>query len=335
MEVTLDSERQPLFRAGTDNLEAFKFYTQGRSLFFQRGLRLLPAVEYLKKAVTLDSKYALAWAALADAYNMVGFYGLARPEVSLPEAKEAAQQAIALDPSLAEAHTSLATSHLLYDWDRSSAEREFLRSLELQPRNSLARSWYGLFYLQWMAGRFEEGLAQANQAVQIDPLSVYARAMQAFTYLPVDVDKSLATALETLQIEPNHFLGHWAHLQALNLQGRFGEAAEVGESALKLSGRSGWMLASLARTYAQLGKRGDSEALYMELRWRSKREYVAPAVLAYAAYAAGEQDEAIRFAQEAHTIGDPSLIATKYWPDFAELRKDHRFDRILISREWK
>jgi len=66
-----------------------------------------------------------------------------------------------------------------------------------------------------------------------------------------------------------------------------------------------------------------------------KREYVAPAVLAWAACAAGEQDEAIRFAQEAHTIGDPSLIAVKYWPDFAELRKDHRFDRILISREWK
>jgi TolB-like protein len=335
LEVTLDSEQQPLFRAGTDNLEAFKFYTQGRSLFFQRGMRLVPSVEYFKQAVTLDPKYALAWSGLADAYNMVAFYGLARPETCLPPAKEAAQRAIALDPLLAEAHTSLATSHLLYDWDRSSAEREFIRSLELQPRNSLTRIWYGLFYLQWMAGRFEEGLAQANHAVQIDPLSAYARAMQSFTYLPVDVDRSLATALETLQIDPNHFLGHWAHLQALNLQGRFGEAAEVGESALKVSGRSGWMLASLARTYAQLGKREDSEALYMELRWRSKREYVAPAVLAYAAYAAGEQDEAIRCGQEAHALGDPTLIAAQYWPDFADLRKDNRFGEILISRGWK
>ena len=136
LEVTLDSERQPLFRAGTDNLEAFKFYLQGRSLFFQRGLRLLPAVEYLKKAVSLDSKYALAWAALADAYNMLGFYGLARPEACLPQAKGAAQQAITLDPSLADAHTSMAMSHLFCDWDRSSAECEFLRSLELKPRNS-------------------------------------------------------------------------------------------------------------------------------------------------------------------------------------------------------
>ena len=64
-------------------------------------------------------------------------------------------------------------------------------------------------------------------------------------------------------------------------------------------------------------------------------EYVAPAILAWAACAAGEQDEAIRCGREAHAIGDPSLTAAKYWPDFADLRKDGRFGEILISRGWK
>jgi TolB-like protein/Tfp pilus assembly protein PilF len=334
LEITLDTDQQRLFRAGTAVLDAFKFYTRGRSLFFQRGARLLPAVECFRKAVALDPKYGLAWSGLADAYNMVAFYGLARPEACLPHAKDAAQQAITLDASLAEAHTSLAMSHLLHDWDRPSAGREFLRALELKPQNSLARSWYGLYYLQWATGRFEEGLAQTTQAVQIDPRSAWDRAMQAFTYLTVDAERSLETALQTLQIDPDSFLGRWAQMTALNLQGRFAEAAEVGESALTMIGRPLWMMASLARTYAHLGKRSDSEALYTELRWRAKREYVAPLFLALAAYAAGEEDEAIRLEQEAHKIGDPTLLGGKYWPDFCEMRQDARFQEILRNRGW-
>jgi len=333
LEVTLDSQQHPLFRAGTDKLEAFKLYTQGRSLFFQRGPHLLRSVEHCRQAVALDPKYALAWSGLADAYNMVGFYGLTHPEACLPQAKEAAQRAIGLDPSLAEAHTSLAMCYLFHDWDRQSAEREFLHALELKPRNSLTRTWYGLYLLHWAEGRFQEALAQTTQAVQIDPISPYARAIQAITYLLVDVEKSIEKARETLLIDSNYFLGHWAHLSALKLQGHHAEAAAIGESVLKLLGRSVWMLGSLARTYAYLGRRADCEALYMELHWRSKREYVQPTGLAWAAWAAGKQAEAIRCVEEAHAIGDPSLLAAKYWPDFEELRKDDHFNEILVSRD--
>jgi TolB-like protein/Tfp pilus assembly protein PilF len=335
LEVSLDSGRQPFFRAGTGNLEAFKSYLQGRSLFFRRGVYLLPAVECFKKAITLDPKYGLAWSGLADAYNSVGFYGLARPKDCLPRAKEAAKQAIELDPALAEGHASLAVSHLTYDWDHSSAEQEFLRAFELKPQISVARSQYGLFYLQWSVGRFEDGLAEAEQAVQNDPLSAWARAMLAVTHIAIDANKCVETALETLKIEPDSFLSRWAHITGLNTLGRFAEAAEFGEVALRMFGRPTWIMASLARSYARLGKRADSQALYMELHWRAKREYVSPVFLGLAACAAGEQDEAIRIEQEAHTIGDPTLIGVKYWPDLEEVRQDPRFQEILSSRGWK
>jgi serine/threonine-protein kinase len=334
LEVTLDPDGRPVRGAGTENVEAFKHYVRGRSLFFQRGVRLQAAVECLKKAVALDPNYALAWSGLADAYHMVGFYGLASPENCMPQGKGAAARSIDLDPSLAEAHTSLAVSYLLHEWDRSSAEREFLHSLELKSNNTLARAWYGLFYLQWAAGRFEEGLAHAKQAVQIDPLSAWARAMLAVTYFPVDPEKSLETALQSLQIDPEFYLGRWAQLTALNLLGRFAEAAEVGETALRSFGRPLWMMALLARTYARLGRKADSEALYMELKWRAKREYLGPLFLGVAALAAGEKDEAMRLAQHARAIGDPTLMGAKYWPEFVDMREDPRFQEILRAQGW-
>ena len=334
LEVTLDSESQLLVRGGTENVEAFKSFIRGRGLFFQRGPRLLASVECFKRAVALDPDYALAWSGLADAYNSAGFYGLASPETCLPQAKEGAQRAIELDPLLAEAHTSLAMSYLFRDWDRARSEREFLRSLELKPNNGLARVWYGYFYLQCVAGRFEEGVAQAAQAVRIDPLSAWFRAMLASTYLPIDADACLEAVQETFRIDPDSFLGRWMQMAALNLLGRSEEYAKVAESTLRMSGRAVWVMGALALSYARMGKRDDAEALYMELRWRARREYVAPAVLGWAAWAAGEHDEAIRLEEEAHAIGDPSLIVANYWPEFAELREDPRFQEILRARGW-
>jgi len=333
LEVGMDSGH-PLFRAGTGTLEAFKYYLQGRTLFFQRGVRLLPAVECFRKAVALDPKYALAWSGLADAYNMVAFYGLARPDACLPPAKEAAQKAIELDPTVAEAHVAIAMSHLFHR-NRSAAERDFLRSLELKPQNSLARSWYGLFYLQWASGRYEEGVEQAEQAVHIDPRSAWARAILAVTYLPIDASKCLETAKASIALDPDSYVGHWAEMTGLRVQGRLVEAAEVGELASKMLGRPLWIMASLARTYAQLGRRCDAEALYMELRWRAKREYVAPAFLGLAAYSAGELDEAIHLEAEADTIGDPACVGVRHWPDFADFRKEPRYQEILAKQVWK
>jgi len=334
LEVTLDSESQPIVRGGTENVEAFKSFIRGRGLFFQRGPRLLASVECFKRAVALDPKYALAWSGLADAYNSAGFYGLTSPETCLPQAKEAAQRAIELDRSLAEAHMSLALSYLLHDWDRSRSEHEFLRSLELKPNNGLARVWYGYYYLQCAMERFEEGAAQAEQAVRIDPLSAWFRGMLATTYVPIDADTCMQVVLEALRIDPDHFLGRFIKMAALNLQGHPEEAARLAETMLAMSGRAAWVMGALARTYARLGKRADAEALYMELRWRASREYVAPSVVGWAAWAAGEHDEAIRLEEKAHAIGDPSLINANCWPDWAELREDPRFQEILRARGW-
>jgi TolB-like protein len=140
--------QEPLVRTGTTNLEGYQLYLKGRALLYQRGAAIPRALECFKRAVNLDEEYGLAWAGLADSYTTLGYYGLTRPEVSLPAGTEAAQRAVELGPSLAEAHNARAMAYLLDTWDLPSAEREFLCALELNPRYIQARDWYALFYLQ-------------------------------------------------------------------------------------------------------------------------------------------------------------------------------------------
>jgi TolB-like protein len=335
LELVLGPEAHRWVGAGTEDLEAFKLYMQGRVFLSRRGLKLCEALECFKRAVARDSNYALAWSALADTYNLIGFYGLAKPQECLRPGKDAALRAIALGPGMSEAHNSLALSLLCLDWDRAGAEGEFLRALELNPRNAQARVWYGMFYLEWLEGRFEDGISQGRLAAELDPLSSYAHGILACMFAPWDPEAAIDAATRALRVDPDSFLARWALLTAFNSQERFEEAVAVGEAALRNSGRYPWMLASLARTYAKWGRHADSEALYQELRWRSKREHISPVVLAWAAAAADDRDVAFRYLQQGDATGDPVLFTAKYWPDFERLREDPRFDRILKTRGWR
>jgi serine/threonine-protein kinase len=331
LKVTLENE-QPLVKAGTDNLEAYQLYLKGRVLFFQRGPRLRSAFDCFKRAVLLDANYALAWAALADAYNMLAFYGLAQPAECLPQGKAASHRAVALDPSLAEAHTALALTHLFCDWDQPKAELEFLRALELNPRYLQARSWYGLFCLQWEEGRLEEGIAQTKQAAEFDPLSGYAKGMLACAYLNAGkLDEAVQAARAALQLDPESFLAFFTLITALHGQGQFEEATAKAQLVLAGSSRHPFIMGTLAVICADWGKVEEAKAIYMELRWRAKREYVDPTWLALAASAASKQELAIRHAQEEYKKPGPIIVGWKHWPMFARLRKDPRFERMIID----
>ena len=146
LKVTLKAGQHASVKVGTSNLEAYQLYSKGRALLSRGGLDTRPAAKCFERAVALDPQYGLAWPGLADARNTLGYSGFDRPEATMPQAKEAATRAVALDPMLAETHSSLACSYQLHDWNRTEAEREFLRALELNPRyiQNLTRLGYTL-----------------------------------------------------------------------------------------------------------------------------------------------------------------------------------------------
>ncbi|HYA25473.1 MAG TPA: tetratricopeptide repeat protein, partial [Terriglobales bacterium] len=335
LKVALKGGQQPSVKAGTSNLQAYQLYLKGRALLYRRGLDIRRAAECFNSAVALDSHYALAWAGLGDARNMLGLYGLERPQAIMPGSKEAATRAVALDPMLAEAHGSLACITLLHDWDKGKAEAGFLRARELNPRYLQNLAWFALFYLVWAQGRFDEGVAIARQAAEYDPLSGYANAMVAFACAHSGRGKEAVQAASSARQLEESFFTYWASLHALHADRQFEEAAAIGETALALSGRHPFAMSAQAMIFANWGKLSAAQALYAELVARAVQGYVPPSHLAIAASAAGEPDKAVAHAREAFEIRDPMLVTATYWPDFARLREDPRFDEILVRMGWK
>ena len=333
LRVTLKGAHEPLVKAGTGNLEAYQFYLKGRALAYQRGQGLQRGMEYLKRAVALDAKYALAWAELATACIPLPWYGFMPPQAIFPQAREAAITAIKLDPSLAEAHVALGYVFALCDWKWTNAEREFLRALELNPRYVLGLDLYGIWYLQAVCGRFEEGLVRAMQAVEIDPLSGYATANVAWGYaFGGRTAEGLAIAQHACELDPESIFAQLILAYTLYFQGRFEESIAVAEAGLGMSGRQPLFMAFLALAYADWGKPEKAQAVHVELSARARWEYVSPMLLAISAAAAGEMDGAMRYACEAYAIRDPQLTTIgKHWPGTKRLREVSRFREILAS----
>ena len=324
---------KPLVKTGTPNLEAYQSYLKGRALLYKGGSAIRRAVACCGLAVELDPNYALAWAALADCYTVLCYYSLAVPRDFMPKAVEAARRAVALDPSLAEAHSALAHTSLC-TWHRAETEREFARAVQLNPKDIQARALYAFGYLQVSEGRLTEGMEQGKLALAADPLSGYAHAMYALTCnLAGNTAESVEMSRRAVQLDSESFHANWVLQVILLLSGHFEASVAAGESALAMSGRHPWSMAWLAVALADSGKSGEAEALYLEMQARARREYVAPTALAVAALAAAREDEMIRYAREACEIHDPSCVTffSRYFPFSPRLYRYPRFREIIAQ----
>ena len=334
LKVTLTAgEQERLVTTGTNTLESYQLYVKGRELLYRRGGVISRAAECFEREVALDPDYALAWAGLADSQTVLGYYGFARPEANTPKALEAAHRAVALGPSLAEAHNALAMASLMCAWDRAKAEQEFLRAIELNPSYTQSRDWYALFYLQFSEGRLTEGVEQAKLALKADPLSSYAHAVYGLTCgnsgKKLEAVQSCQRAVE---LDSDSFLAQMLLQLVLHIDGKLEDSVAAGESALIMSGRLAWSMAFLAVTYGKWGKTEQADALYSEMLARARRQYVPAAQLALAAAAASRESDALRHATEAFAVRDPDcqFFFSRHLPFTAPLYAYPRFCELLV-----
>ncbi len=315
----------------TKHIGAFELYLKGRGLLYQRGLSIPKAIDCFTQAVSLDSTYAQAWAGLADGYTTSAYSGFKPAAEVMPRALEAARRALQLDPDLAEAHSAVACATLLYDLRFDLAEQGFKQALELNPNYPQARAWYGLFFLQWVAGREQEAHDELLRLLQVDPLSGYANVIFCFSGICSGrVSEAVEHGRRGVELDPDSYLAHWSLAAALECDTQYEEAAAIAERALAISGRHSWALSSLVVIYAAWNKPVDARAAYRELQARSARDYIQPSMLAQAAAAVGEMDRAISFAQQALDAKDPLFVMLAgSWPGYRGLRADPRFREIV------
>jgi serine/threonine protein kinase/tetratricopeptide (TPR) repeat protein len=332
LKINMLGKQELLVNAATQNVQAYEHCLKGRTLLHQRGLGLPRAAESFRKAIALDSEYALALAGLADSYNLLGFNGFLRPEACRSQASEAARRAVELDPSLSEGHCALALSSLIWEWDWSRSESEYLAALSLNPRNVYARSTYAIWFLQWVANRLDEGVAEAQDAAQFDPLSAYSKSVLALTYLCAGrLEEGATVAQQAVELDPTSFQAVNTLQVILLAVGETEQSIQIGESILAPSGRHPWALTALALGYSNSGRTADAKQVYAELAVRARREYVQPVMLAACAMVGGSMEEAIRHAHEAYEIRDPLLVASKRHPLLRLIYQIPDFDGIIAG----
>ncbi len=329
--VRLTSEEQRgLTKRHTDDTEAYQLYLKGRyHLNRLTDDGFFKGRDYFQQAIDKDPNYALAYAALADAYNTLGGFDALASKEAFPKAREAAERALKLDESLAEAHSALAVVKFSYDWEFAAAEREFRHAVEINPSYSDAHKTNS-YYLAAM-GRFDEALREMKRAQELDPLNLEKIAgIGEILYYQRQYDQAIEQYRKALEMDPNSGFVHWALGRPFTAQGKYDEAIVEFQKAIPLSGDSPDEPAELARAYALSRRRDQAQKILAELKRLSEHKHIAPTVMAAIYGALGDKTQAFESLNKAFSERDFLLVMLNVEPMFDSLRSDPRF--VELSR---
>ena len=313
-------------RAGTGDLVAYDLYLRGRYASARRTADgLEQGISLFHQAIARDSTNARAWAGLADAHFFLATYFGVPPREAYPKATEAALRALAIDESLAEAHTSLAGVRLNYEWNWEAAERGLRRAIALDPEYATAHHWYGLLLVR--QGRDEAAVAEMRRAMELEPLSLPINVAAAGVFLYAGrLNDALTQARRALDIEPASSAAHAVYGLTLVAQGQRAEAKPHLEHALDISGGSPTLLGALGYLAALDGDRAGARAMLGRLR---QQRYPSPFYVAAIHAGLGERDATFEWLQRGYEARDGWMIELRTHPFFRSLHGDPRFERLL------
>jgi len=318
-----------LAKRATQSIDAYRNYLIGRHHMSKRtDDDIKKAIEYFKQAIDDDPFYAVAYGGLAESYTLSSYYSAVPPRESFPKAKAAAQKALEIDDTLAEALTTQAYVKFIYDWDFQGAEKDFLKAFELNPNYAPARFWYGecLMYL----GRFVEGIAQINRAHELDPLSlVYSSNLGWAYHIARQDDQAITQLQKVIESDRGFHMAYFYLGMAYESKGMYEEAIAAYKTSRDLSG--GYPgITGLGHAYAAAGQRSEALNIISQLESDLKQTNRVRAT-AFSIIFSGlnDRDKAFEWLEKAYEQRYEGVIFIKVQPYYDNLRGDPRYYDLL------
>jgi serine/threonine-protein kinase len=318
-------EQKRLGKRYTENTEAYQLYLKGRYFadqYSEDGFK--KAVDQFHLAIQKDSRYALAYAGLAEAYWVASAQFL-QPREAMPKVREAALAALKIDDTLAEAHTSLAAVQAFYDYDIVSSEREFKRALELNPGSASAHQWYA-WYL-FVLKRPEEALREIRRAQELDPLSVLINGEVGMAYyFARQYDRAIEEDKKAVEMDPTNSFARIGLTRSYIQIRKYEEAIAT---ASKPEPDDSYLLASLGEAYARSGKTSEAQKVIDKLNELTKQRYVPPYAVAWIYVGLGQKQPALDWLEKSYANREDTMIWLNSDPSLDDLRSEPRFQDLV------
>ncbi|HWO02211.1 MAG TPA: tetratricopeptide repeat protein, partial [Blastocatellia bacterium] len=307
----------------------YQLYLKGRYHWNKRteaGIK--KSIEYFEYATILDRSYALAYAGLADAYNLMASYSAKPLATPFLRAKATALKALSLDDTLPEAHVALAAVKLWREFDFKGGERGFRKAIQLNASYSTAHLWLALYLAA--VERIDEALLEIELAHQLDPLSrVINLNLARVFYFARRYDESIEQCLKTIDMYPDYLIPHRRLGIAYGEKGMFPEAEAEFKKALSLSPDDTETMSAMGYAYAAAGRIEDARMILDRTNEIAKSAYVSPYSLARIHVGLGEIDKAFEYLEKTYQERHGILTYLKVEAAFDRLRSDPRFENLL------
>lgn len=312
----------------TENVEAYQLYLKGRYYLEKRTKEdFEKAIPSFQEATLLDPNYAPAYAGLADTYILLSNWGFLPARNAFPKARDAAEKALSLDDSLAEAHTSLAVIKYGYDRDWSGAEGDFRKAIQHNPNYATAHHWFAFFLS--LQTRHEEAMKEIRIAAQLDPLSMIINANTGLIlFFGKHYDEALEQLQKTLELDPKSPVVYQYFGYIYDQQKEYDQSISAYMKATELAPENLSYEADLTRAYSLSGATQEAERRLNQLLGTSQA-YVSPIDIASIYVALHQHDRALEWLEKAYEEHSDQSTYVGVDPRFDALRNDPRFQRLL------